>query len=96
MKTKQQILELLAASKSELERRFGVKSLALFGSYSRGDMTPDSDVDILVDVAPEIGLEFVTLANRLENLLGLPVDLVSKRALKPRVHQSLKGEIEYV
>ncbi len=96
MKTKQQIMELLAANKSELERRFGVKSLALFGSYARGDMTPDSDVDILVDVAPEIGLEFVTLADRLENLLGLPVDLVSKRALKPRFHQYLKAEIEYV
>jgi len=61
MKTKQEILTLLAASKPELEKRFRVKSLALFGSYARGDMTPDSDVDILVEVDPGIGLDFVRL-----------------------------------
>jgi len=40
-------------------------------------------VDILVDVDPTIGLGFVTLAERLEEVLGLPVDLVSRRAIKP-------------
>ncbi|MEW6288438.1 MAG: nucleotidyltransferase family protein [Thermodesulfobacteriota bacterium] len=96
MKTKQQIMKLLAMNKPELEKRFGVKTLALFGSYARGDMRPDSDVDILVDVPPEIGLEFVTLADRLENLLGLPVELVSRRAINTQFYQSLEGEIEYV
>lgn len=96
MKTKAQIMELLAAGKPEIEYRFRVKNMALFGSYARGDQTPESDVDILVDVEPRIGLEFVTLSERLESLLGLPVELVSRRALKPRFYQSIKDELEYV
>lgn len=50
MKTKQQIIELLTSCKPEMEKRFGVKRLALFGSYSRDEQKPDSDVDILVEV----------------------------------------------
>lgn len=45
--------------------------LALFGSWARGDQTPSSDVDILVEVAPSIGLRFVTLVQRSEALWGL-------------------------
>ncbi|MBT8369327.1 MAG: nucleotidyltransferase family protein [Deltaproteobacteria bacterium] len=81
--TKDEILNLLVKNKSELENRFKVRNLALFGSYSRGDQKPDSDVDILVDIDPSVGLEFVKLADQIEQLLGLPVELVSKRAIKP-------------
>ncbi len=96
MKTKQQVLEILASCKPELEKRFRVRRVALFGSYARGEQTPGSDVDILVDVDPEIGLDFVTLAERVEKILGIPVELVSRRALKPRFYQSITGDLEYV
>lgn len=96
MKTKKEILQRLSACKLELESCFKVKTLAVFGSYARGDQGPDSDVDILVDVGPEIGLDFVTLAERLEALLELPVELVSRRALKPRAWHSIERDLVYV
>ena len=81
--TKDEILSLLIKNKAELENRFKVRRLALFGSYARGDQKPASDVDILVDIDPSVGLEFVTLAEQIEQLLGLPVELDSLRAIKP-------------
>ena len=70
--------------------------MALFGSYARGEQCADSDVDILVDVDPSIGLEFVTLADSIEKLLGLPVDIVSHRAIKLRALKLIEQEIIYV
>ena len=65
-------------------KRFALTRLALFGSYARGDYQKNSDVDILVEVAPVIGLEFVELAEEIESALGMPTDVVSRRAIKPR------------
>jgi len=96
MKTRDEILNILAKNKPELERIFKVKKLALFGSYARGEQCADSDVDILVDVDPAIGLEFVTLADTMEKLLGLPVDVVSQRAIKLRALKFIEQEIIYV
>lgn len=58
--------------------------LAFFGSYVRGDQQPGSDVDILVDVDHFIGLEFVSMADRIEELLCQPVDLISRRTIKQK------------
>jgi predicted nucleotidyltransferase len=68
--------------------------LALFGSYARGtQVSGKSDVDILVEVEPSIGLAFVTLAERLEQILGQRVDLVSRRAIKPSLWQRIEPEL---
>ena len=96
MKSKEDILNSLAAEKLVLQTQFGVRRLALFGSYARGDEKSGSDVDILVDVDPSIGLDFVTLADRIEQLLGLPVDLVSSRAVKPAYSREIETELIYV
>ena len=96
MKTKDEILSVLAQGKPQLQSRFKVNKLALFGSYARGDQRSDSDVDILVEVDPSIGLDFVTLANKLEELLQMSVDLVSTRALKPRFRELIERELIYV
>ncbi|MGN1157542.1 MAG: nucleotidyltransferase family protein [Agathobacter sp.] len=62
----------------------------LFGSYSRGEQTKDSDVDILVllDKIRPIGLKFFGMWNDLEELLGRKVDLVSEGTLLPFAQQS--------
>ena len=96
MTTKEEILKTLAHDKPELQSRFKVSKLALFGSYARGDQTPDSDVDILVEVDPSIGLDFVTLAERIEKLLGVAVDLVSTRAVSPKAMKYIESELVYV
>ena len=69
MKTKAEILEILRKQKPELVRRYGIKRLALFGSYAREDQRDDSDVDILV-----IGIDHPSLiaAARALYLIGRP------------------------
>ena len=69
-------------------RRYGVKELSLFGSAARGDMRPDSDLDIMVDFesGARIGLiKFESLVEELTALAGRRVDLVTKRGMKPWV-----------
>ena len=77
----------------ELRRDFPLGRMSLFGSVARGESLPDSDVDILVEVDPSIGLGFVTLAERLEAVLGRKVDLVSRRALKPAFWKQIEPEL---
>ena len=95
-KTREEILSLLSQNKSDLENRFKVRRMALFGSYARGDQRSDSDVDVLVDIDPSVGLEFVTLAEQIEQLLGLPVELVSRRAIKPSKLKYIEQDLIYV
>lgn len=83
MKSREEILGLLRRAQPELAREFGVRRLALFGSYARGDQRDDSDVDVLVEVDPSIGLRFVDLAERIEALVGIRTDVVSRRAIAP-------------
>ena len=69
-----------------LSKEYGVQSLSLFGSYVRGDQTPKSDLDILVEFSRTPGmLKFLDLEHDLSKLLGVPVDLVHKKALKPAI-----------
>ena len=53
MKTKAEILEILRRENPELARRYGLRRLAVFGSYAREDQREDSDVDILLEIEPE-------------------------------------------
>ena len=67
-------------------RRYGVKELAVFGSAARNEMSPESDLDLLVEFAPgeRVGVfRFEALAEELRSLAGRRVDLVTKRGLKP-------------
>src|SRR5687767_8215447 len=77
MNQRQYILERLRTIKPVLQQEFPLSRMALFGSWARDEQTETSDVDILVDVDPSIGLRFVTIAERLEASLEQHVDLVS-------------------
>ena len=96
MKTREEILASLGAAKAELQKRFRVRALALFGSYARNQQTEKSDVDILVEVDPSIGLGFVSLADELERRLQQKVDLVSSRAVKPSRWRLIEPDLIYV
>ena len=78
----------------ELKARYRVASLGLFGSYVRGEARQKSDLDVLVeyDQAPSF-FEFIDLEERLSGLLGVKVDLVMKRALKPRIGERILAEV---
>lgn len=80
---------------ADLCRRYHVSELSVFGSAARGEMRADSDIDLLVEFLPdaEIGLlEHAGLMLDLAELLGRKVDLVSKRALKPLIRESIIQE----
>ena len=96
MITKEEILKAIVKDKPELQYRFKVSKMTLFGSYARGDQQPSSDVDVLVEVAQSIGLDFVTLAEWIEKLLGTTVVLVSSRAVNPRAMKFIEPELIYV
>ncbi len=80
---KEEVLALLRSRWPEL-RALGVTELYLFGSLARGEAQPGSDVDLLVAFATPPGFEgYWRVKEFLESLLGQPVDLVMKGALKP-------------
>jgi len=70
---------------AEICERYGIAELEIFGSSARGTARPDSDVDVLYTVRPgrRLGWEIEDLAEELSDLIGRPVDLVSRRALHP-------------
>jgi uncharacterized protein len=71
----------------------GVKSLAVFGSLARGEETPASDIDVLVEFDRPVGLfEFIRLKLYLEELTGMHVDLVTPDALRPAMRAEILSE----
>ncbi len=96
MKNLEEIKNILSQNKKEVERRFGVVigELAVFGSYARNKQSRKSDVDILVDFKESIGLlKFIELERYLSDLLGTKVDLVTRRALKPRIGKRILQDL---
>jgi uncharacterized protein len=91
--TKEDILRCLRAKKPSLMKKYPLHKLSLFGSWARGDQSEQSDIDILADVDPSIGLGFVSLADELEEALGRKVDLVSPRALRPALREIISKEL---
>ena len=82
---KQKILPIL--------KRHGVKKAGLFGSYARGDLNAQSDIDILVDIDEEISLlDFVGLKLDIEDALGNKIDLVEYSTIKPRIKDRILQE----
>jgi len=93
MKTKDQILEALRRLRPELEERYNVKTIGLFGSALRGEQRSESDIDVLVEFCPPIGFfKFLELEEFLSERLGGKVDLVSKKALKPEIGRIILAE----
>jgi predicted nucleotidyltransferase len=93
MPTLEEILGTLRKQHALLRRLYPIHRLALFGSWARGDAREDSDVDVMVEVDPSIGLRFVDLGDDLEKALGRRVDLVSRRAIQPSLWERIEPEL---
>jgi uncharacterized protein len=63
-------------------RRYGITRLEVFGSVARGDAHAGSDIDLLVTFRPgiQLGLDFFSIQDELQQLLGSPVDLLTRRS----------------
>ena len=93
MKSIEELKEIIRGSRKTLEDEYSVKEIALFGSYVTGDQGEESDLDILVEFSKPIGLfRFIELEEYLSKTLGVKVDLVSKKALKPRIGRNILQE----
>jgi hypothetical protein len=96
MKTLNEVKKILSTNKQLLFDKFNLKSLSIFGSYARNEQTQDSDIDILVDFRKPIGIEFIDLADELEDMLNHRVDLVSQGGIKPKYFDYIKEDLQYV
>ena len=95
--TREDTLRLLAHHGAEIRRRFAVRDLALFGSLARGEARADSDIDILVDFEGRADFDrFMDLKFYLEELLDTPVDLVTRKGLRPQLRPGIEREAVHV
>ena len=90
MKTTTEYAEIIKRFADELRTRFGVDSLRLFGSVARNEQTEHSDVDICVEMTPNL-FRRIELKKFLENILGCPVDVVRMHS---NMNHYLKQQIE--
>ncbi|MCD4767866.1 MAG: nucleotidyltransferase family protein [Methanosarcinales archaeon] len=89
-----QIIMKLRENKPVLEEKYKVKTLGVFGSYVRGEQQEGSDLDILVEFQEPVGLfKFMELEEFLGKNTGVKVDLVSRKALKPRIGKYILEEV---
>ncbi len=93
MKTLKEIRKILSAHKKELEGKYKIKEMKIFGSYVRNEQKKRSDVDILVDFyeVPDL-LKFIEIERRLEEMLEVKVDLVRKPVLRAELRDKILNE----
>jgi predicted nucleotidyltransferase len=96
MYTLQSILERLRQHKPELQKRYPLSRMGVFGSYARGEATSESDIDIAVEFSAPMGLNFIAMADEIEDLFGIKTDVVPKRSIKPEYLHFVEKDTVYV
>lgn len=96
MYTLEAIVQILRRHKPELQKKYPISQLGVFGSYARGDAAEGSDIDIAVEIVGPMGLSFIAMANEIEDLFGIKVDVVPKRSIKPDYLPYIEKDIVYV
>lgn len=91
---KDTIRKVIQNNASDIKTQFKVEVIGIFGSYARGEQSSESDVDVLVrfDKGATL-LDLVAVSEYLENLLGIPVDVVSEKSLHPMMRDNVLNEL---
>ncbi len=93
---KSTILSELRRVKPELQKKYGLSEIALFGSYSRDEQTPESDIDLMVDFEPIIAKKFFHCVFELKDLFtDKEVQVVIRDGIKPRYFEAIKPDLIY-
>jgi len=96
MKTLSEIIHILKSHKAELQARYPIKNIAVFGSVARGNTSAESDIDIMVEFDGKIGSRFIDLAEEIEEILQHKTDLVSRNGIKQQYFEYIKPDLNYV
>jgi len=99
MKTIEELKKIIAKYKGELEEKYSIREIGIFGSYVKNKQRKTSDIDILVEFSQESNitlLDFIHIENYLSDLLGVKVDLVEKSTLKPKIGKQILKEVSYL
>ncbi len=98
MKTLEEIKKMLKEHEKILKMKYKTRQIGIFGSYVREEEKErKSDLDILVEFDDGITfLKFIEMENYLSDLLGIKVDLVMRKALKPRIGKNILKEVLYI
>ena len=92
-----QVLKILESQKKELEKKYPISEMGLFGSYARGDYNEDSDIDILVDFNDRIdGFDYIKIAHHLEDAFKQKIDLVSRKGIKAKYIPFVENNLIHV
>jgi len=98
VRTLEEAQQILKEHKEFLKKRFGIKEIGIFGSYARREQTSTSDIDIVIEF--ETGHKtfdnYMDLKFFLEDILGLKVDLITKKSIKRRLQPYILKELIYV
>ena len=95
MYTLQNILDILRRHKPELQKKYPIGKLGVFGSFARGEATEKSDIDIAVEITGPMGLNFIAMADEIEDLFGIKTDVVPLRSIKPQYLASVQKDLVY-
>ena len=91
-----EVLSLLKNVKPDLQKKYGLTTLALFGSYGRNEQRPDSDIDLLIDFDKIDVDNFFNCAFQLEDLFkDKKVQIVTKGGIKPKYFEAIKQDLLY-
>lgn len=93
--TRDEIITTIQSNRNTL-KRYGVKSLALFGSAAKDKLRRRSDIDILVQFDSSTWANYIGLKFYLQDLFGREVDLVTPKAIKPATRPSIEKDLLYV
>ena len=96
---KKEIIKYLQEQEAYFHKTFGIHFIGLFGSFSRGDETKDSDIDILYNIDKDKKLsifKYLKIASLLESFFQKKIDLVRVDTLKPQVKEDIDRDIIYV
>jgi hypothetical protein len=99
MTTLQDIQTILRQHLPQVQQKYRIRQLGIFGSFVRGEQTETSDIDLLVEFDPDARfglLTFCQIESDLSELLQRKVDLVMKDGLKPRIGERILQEVIYL
>jgi len=96
MYTLDEIKSILTEAKPELQKKYPLSELGIFGSYARGDANESSDIDVLVDFNGVIGMQYFDLIDDISLLFNAKVDVVSKRGIKTNYFRFVNDDLQYV